>query len=422
MARRARRKAGAGAIILRILVVVVLSAAVGVGSFAGSKAFFLNRFKKDKKDKIAEALKAESQERVDVSLVRVKDALAVRIYHNKDKQMIFVPVRKDTILTLDNDGVKAMGGDNKTATVEELAAKVSDIKVIKAQVEKTLGITIGTYESLSQKNFVKAVNNAGEVELNLESEVSYKDQNKMLVHIPEGNNTINGNQALGLILDNSQFSDENEHITLTGELVIKIAQSISKKSLSEYKSFVKSYYDSYAKSNASYDSVKDNLSRMHEINSKDFTYQILPGTDEGESFKLDTKKTKEMFDELLSENGEVPESATTEKITKTKKETTTTAKKKDTEVSSKGISIEIQNSTRIGGLAGSWRDKLSGEGFTVGSVKTNRQGTLTDTKIIVAKKGMGEDLKKYFKNPSIEVGSVASGAQICIILGTNDDI
>ncbi len=91
-------------------------------------------------------------------------------------------------------------------------------------------------------------------------------------------------------------------------------------------------------------------------------------------------------------------------------------------MSSKGISIEIQNSTRISGLAGSWKDKLSGDGFTVGSIKTNRQGTLTDTKIIVAKKGMGEDLKKYFKNPTIEVGSVDSGAQICIILGTNDDI
>ncbi|MBS7009350.1 LCP family protein [Anaerostipes sp.] len=420
MARRARRKAGAGAIILRILVVIVLSAAVGIGSFAGSKAFFLNRLKKDKKDKIAEALKAESQERVDVSLVRVKDALCIRIYHNKDKQMIFVPVRKDTILTLDNDGVKAMGGDNKTATVEELAAKVKDIKVIKAQVEKTFGITIGNYESLSQKNFTKAINNSGEVELNLDSEVSYKDQNKMLVHIPEGNNTINGNQALGLILDSSQFSNEDDHITLVGDLITKIAQSITKKSLSDYKSFVKTYYNDYAKSNVSYDSIKDSLSRMHEISSKDFTYQILPGTDEGENFKLDTKKTKEMFDELLSENGEVPESATTE--TSAKKDTTTTEKKKSTEVSSKGISIEIQNSTRISGLAGSWRDKLSGDGFTVGSVKTNRQGALTDTKIIVAKKGMGEDLKKYFKNPSIEVGSVASGAQICIILGSNDDI
>ena len=421
MARRARRKAGAGAIILRILVVIVLSAAVGIGSFAGSKAFFLNRFKKDKKDKIAEALKAESQERVDISLIRVKDALSIRIYHNKDKQMVFVPIRKDTILTLDNDGVKAMGGDTKTATVEQLAEKVKDIKVIKAQVEKTLGITIGSYESLSQKNFTKAVNNAGEVELDLEKEVAYKDQNKMLVHIPAGNNTINGNQALGMILDSSQFSDENEHIALVGELTVKIAQSINKKSLNDYKKFAKDYYGSYAKSNVSYDSIKDNLSRMHEVSAKDVTYLILTGTDEVESFKLDTKKTKEMFDELLSENGGVPKSSGSEKTTK-KETTTTTEKKEETEVSSKGISIEIQNSTRISGLAGSWKDKLSGDGFTIGSIKTNRQGTLTDTKIIVAKKGMGEDLKKYFKNPIIEVGSVDSGAQICIILGTNDDI
>lgn len=420
MARRAKRKAGAGAIVLRILVVIVLSAAVGIGSFAGSKAFFLNRLKKDKKDKIAEALKAESQERVDVSLVRVKDALSIRIYHNKDKQMVFVPLRKDTVLTLDKDGVKAMGGDKKTATIEEVAAGVKDIKVIKAQIEKTLGITIGNHESLSQKNFTKAVNNAGEVELTLDKEVAYKDQNKMLVHIPEGNNTINGNQALGLILDSSQFADENEHITLVGELVTKIAQSINKKSLNEYKSFAKTYFDDYANSNVSYSSIKDNLTRMHEVSAKDVTYQILSGTDEGDNFKLDTKKTKETFDELLSEDGEVSTTAAEKKTTK--KETTTTEKKEDTEVSSKGISIEIQNSTRIGGLAGSWRDKLSGDGFTVGSVKTNRQGTLSDTKIIVARKGMGEDLKKYFKNPVIEVGSVDSGAQICIILGTNDDI
>ena len=160
---------------------------------------------------------------------------------------------------------------------------------------------------------------------------------------------------------------------------------------------------------------------MHEVSVKDVTYLILTGTDEGESFKLDTKKTKEMFDELLSENGGVPKSSGSEKTTK-KETTTTTEKKEETEVSSKGISIEIQNSTRISGLAGSWKDKLSGDGFTIGSIKTNRQGTLTDTKIIVAKKGMGEDLKKYFKNPIIEVGSVDSGAQICIILGTNDDI
>ena len=62
------------------------------------------------------------------------------------------------------------------------------------------------------------------------------------------------------------------------------------------------------------------------------------------------------------------------------------------------------------------------DGYTVGSIKTNRQGVLTHTKIIIAEKGMGEDLKSYFKNPEYEVGEVTSGAKICIILGTEDEI
>lgn len=136
------------------------------------------------------------------------------------------------------------------------------------------------------------MNNAGEVELDLENEVAYKDQNKMLVHIPAGNNTINGNQALGMILDSSQFSDENEHIALVGELTVKIAQSINKKSLNDYKKFAKDYYGSYAKSNVSYDSIKDNLSRMHEVSAKDVTYQILSGSDEGKTLSWIQRRRK----------------------------------------------------------------------------------------------------------------------------------
>ena len=57
-----------------------------------------------------------------------------------------------------------------------------------------------------------------------------------------------------------------------------------------------------------------------------------------------------------------------------------------------------------------------------GSVRTNRQGVLTHTKIIVESKDLGQDLKSYFKNPEYEVGSVDSGARICIIVGSEDEI
>jgi hypothetical protein len=48
------------------------------------------------------------------------------------------------------------------------------------------------------------------------------------------------------------------------------------------------------------------------------------------------------------------------------------------------------------------------------------QEVLTQTRIIVSKKRMGNDLTSYFKNPEIVVGEVESGYDIEIILGTVD--
>lgn len=45
---------------------------------------------------------------------------------------------------------------------------------------------------------------------------------------------------------------------------------------------------------------------------------------------------------------------------------------------------------------------------------------MTTTKIIVSKKGQGEDLKEYFNNAQVTVGSVSKGYDIEIILGTRD--
>ena len=46
--------------------------------------------------------------------------------------------------------------------------------------------------------------------------------------------------------------------------------------------------------------------------------------------------------------------------------------------------------------------------------------TLTQTKIIVKENGAGKDLAQYFSNPVIETGTVESGYDIKIIIGTTD--
>lgn len=45
---------------------------------------------------------------------------------------------------------------------------------------------------------------------------------------------------------------------------------------------------------------------------------------------------------------------------------------------------------------------------------------MTQTKIIVKEDGVGKDLVKYFSNPVVETGTVDTGYDIKIIIGTAD--
>lgn len=89
-------------------------------------------------------------------------------------------------------------------------------------------------------------------------------------------------------------------------------------------------------------------------------------------------------------------------------------------ISSVGHSIEILNSTDVAGVAAGWQERLNGEGFTVSQIGNYEVETLSTTKIIVTEDGMGMDLLEYFPGASVEVGTIDSGVEIQIIIGTSD--
>ena len=101
-------------------------------------------------------------------------------------------------------------------------------------------------------------------------------------------------------------------------------------------------------------------------------------------------------------------------------ETTTEEVTTQEPISSVGYSIEVLNSTDVAGVAAGWQETLNGAGFTVSSIGNYETETLVSTKIIVTQEGMGQDLVGYFKDASIEVGTISSGADIQIIVGTDD--
>lgn len=104
MAEKKKNKLGAKAIFARILAVILVTAIGGVASFFGFKTYFSDKLKKDKKAEIAKQLKEESKERVDVGMIQTGNSIVIRIYHNKNQEMIFVPLRQDMNLTLTKKG------------------------------------------------------------------------------------------------------------------------------------------------------------------------------------------------------------------------------------------------------------------------------------------------------------------------------
>ncbi len=423
MAEKKKSKLGAKAIFARILAVILVTAIGGVASFFGFKTYFANKLKKDKKAEIAKQLKEESKERVDVGMIQTGNSIVIRIYHNKNQEMIFVPLRQDMNLTLTKKGKQAveqkLGTSVSKATVADvIKATGKDGKLLRQQVEKTLGISINSYELISRKKFVKMMNQAGDIKVEFDEAMSYTDSTDKYVTLSAGENSLNGTAVYSLISESDIFTDKNQQAELTGEICVAIASALNDKTLSEYREYAQNYFDA-VKTDTSYEEAATSLERIHGIKDKNLNFKVLDGTESNGKFELDTEEAKRVFDEMLSEEGDLSSALST---TEAKKTTKSTSKSDSTASSSKDITIEIQNSTGISGLAGRWKEKLSTDGYSVGSVRTNREGALTHTKIIVESKDLGQDLKSYFKNPVYEVGSVDSGARICIIVGTEDEI
>lgn len=418
MAKKKKSKLGAKVIFARILVVILVTAIGGVASFFGVKTYFASKLKKDKKAEIAKQLKEESKEKVDVGMIQTGNSIVIRIYHNKNQEMIFVPLRQDMTLKLTKSGKKAvqetLGTNVSSATVADvIKATKKNGNLMKKQVEKTLGISINSYELLSRKKFINLMNKAGDIKVEFDQAMSYTDSTDKYVTLSEGENSLNGTAVYSLLSESDIFEDKNQQAEIAGEISVAVAAALNDKTLSEYKEYAQSYFEA-AKSNASYEDVESYLKRIRGIKDKNLNFKVLDGTESEGRFELDTDEAKRVFDEMLSEDGDLNSALSS---SSTEEKTTT-----ESASSSKNITIEIQNSTSISGLAGRWKDKLTSDGYTVGSVRTNREGSLTHTKIIVEDKSLGKDLKSYFKNPQYEVGTVDSGARICIIVGTEDEI
>ena len=258
-------------------------------------------------------------------------------------------------LTLTKKGKQAveqtLGTSVSKATVADvIKATGKNGKLLRQQVEKTLGISINSYELISHKKFVKLMNQAGDVKIEFDEAMAYTDSTDKYVTLSAGENSLNGTAIYSLLSESDIFTDKNKQAEITGEICVAVASALNDKTLSEYREYAQNYFDA-VKTDASYEEAATSLERMHGIKDKKLNFKVLDGTESNGKFELDTEEAKRVFDEMLSEEGDLSSALST---TEAK---STTTKSDSSASSSKNITIEIQNSTRISGLAGRWKDK-----------------------------------------------------------------
>ena len=198
--------------------------------------------------------------------------------------------------------------------------------------------------------------------------------------------------------------------------------------------FIKDQYEGVASNLTVYNKL-GYVEAYEKMDCNLYHFWGVPGKYSRKLFEVDTKATKKAI-KYLVENGEtyvqeqdltaanmirksqvVSKTSPSPSPVSTKSSKSTKSAKK---TNSKDLKIYVSNGSQIAGLAASTQKKLKNAGYNVPEVGNYTGKTLTTTKIIVSKKGQGEDLKEYFNNAQVTVGSVSKGYDIEIILGTRD--
>ncbi len=135
-----------------------------------------------------------------------------------------------------------------------------------------------------------------------------------------------------------------------------------------------------------------------------FDYYAVPGGYQGKIYVIDSKKASKLFKKLGVPKSTEGDDYTEEEVVESVPQIS---------------NVQVLNGSGVQGLAAKWQTNLTNNGFNVATIG-NYDQRLSDTLIIVKEEGMGQELMKYFTNPTIQVGAVPDGLDATVIVGMND--
>ncbi|MCT4542477.1 MAG: LCP family protein [Vallitalea sp.] len=323
--------------------------------------------------------------------------------------------RKDTPKTLKINGVPAYSPKEKR---NEYSVRV---------IEHFFDVHIDYYVNINLKTFRKVIDIFGPIEFDVPFPMYYPDPDQgLVINLKKGKQKINGARAEQLIRyrkgvkpntgypngDIGRINMQHEFMKACMEELLTERNKLRILSIGT---------TILTNVQTNFDKMLEYSQFIDDISLDKFYMHNLPGTPKGEYFYFDSKESIELFAKIsqTQKNNDI----TNTDINQSNNEPDEKPEPEKPEpISSKGMKIQILNSTKLGGFASRTQKKLINDGFNVVKIGDYRTEVYKKTKIIIPNEGMGEDLSHYFKDATIELkpDDLPEGIDIRIILGTDD--
>ena len=423
--------------LLRLCVVLILMAAIAVGSFEGVTYYLTGSFTSVKKAVKEETDQSGSGEdttdttvtdnkNMENTLVFVhddntgKDYTTLNMYDKKTKALDILLMPSDAQVSVSSTLLKelrnTMSDANSTVTLSEVGRAFGDKKyeMFVKIMEDISGVSISGYDVMSRQNFKKLLNVAGNVTYHFDNAISYRDEQNTLQTIDAGDISLDSEKAYALLtyMDGTD-DEESRRLERANTYFTSYVEALLSKGNDT--AIAKKYGSLVTEEKKGTTSTEDILK---SLTTDAVTIRIMQGSETKGVFTLDSQKVKLQVAALTKQAEAYKSTGSSSSSTSSSASTTTST---DTTESSKQYSIEIYNAAYVSGLAREWETYLEGEGYSISLVDSyQEEGPISQTRINVTEEGMGEDLLNYFPDADINVvDSISTGGDIQIYIGTD---
>ena len=420
--------------LLRLCVVLVLMAAIAVGSFEGVTYYLTGSFMSVKKAVKEETNQNDAGEsttdtvtnnkNMENTLVFVhdentnKDYTTLNMYDKKTEALDVLLMPCDAQVSVSETLVKelrnTMSDVSSTISMSDVARAFGDNKyeMYVKIMEDISGIKISGYDVMSADNFKKLLNAGGQVTYHFDNAISYRDADNVLQSIDAGDVDLDSTKAYALLtyMDGTD-DEESRRLERANTYLTSYMENILSKSND---TAIAKRYDSLVTANNEKDrTATEDI--LKNLTMDGLTIRIMQGSETKGVFTLDSQKVKLQIAALTKQ------AYASDGSSKSSTGTGSTSGSSTGSTSSKSYSIEIYNAAYVSGLAKEWETYLEGEGYNIRLVDSyQEEGPISQTRINVTQEGMGEDLLNYFPNADISVvDSISTGGDIQIFIGTD---